>query len=405
MPASLTTAAALLKEIYEPGLTEQLNTEVVGLRRIERSAKGVVHDVGGRYVRFGVRVRRNQGLGYRQELETLPTGGQQGYAVAQVGLKYGYGRLRLSGQVMELAESNEQAFINVMSEEVDGLKSDTLKDCNRIFYGDASGVLSTVTANATANTLTANNAQYLEVGQVIDVVSTAGAVRGATRNIVSITPGTFPAAAVVYDGADITTDITGDLIVRTGSGPVSATVFREPNGLKSIVTSTGALYNIDPAVEPVWAAVVDQNSGVNRPVSETLMIANVHAARRYGGTTSVIFANLGVMRSYFNLLTAQRRFTNTKEFAGGFEGLAFSAGKGDIPVVEDLDAPLNTMYGIDEKSITVYRDKDWHFPQPDGTMWKWVHDVDAWETLLRQYWEIGVHKRNSNFVIRDLTES
>jgi hypothetical protein len=135
------------------------------------------------------------------------------------------------------------------------------------------------------------------------------------------------------------------------------------------------------------------------------MIANVHKVRAVGGTTSVIFNGLGVSRSYFNLLVGQRRFTGTKTFDGGFDGLAFSAGKGDIPVVEDVDCPFNTQYGLDEKTIKLYREKQWYFPDPDGSMWKWVHDFDAWETLLKQYWEIGVKKRNANWVIRDLIES
>jgi len=402
MPASLTTAAAVLKELYEPGLVEQLNVEVIGLRRIEKTSEGVSADVGGRYVRFATRVRRNQGLGYRQELEQLPTGGQQGYAVAQVGLKFGYGRLRLSGQLMELAESNEQAFVNAMEEEVDGLKNDVLKDSARIFYGDGTGALATGTVTAAAaNTVTVSSTQYLEVGQVVDYVTPAGAVVAANRNITAINTTT---GVVTLDGAAFA-QTSGNILVRQGSGPVSGTVFREPNGLKSIVTSTGALYNIDPAVEPVWAAIVDSNGGTNRPLSETLMIANVHKARMNGGRTSVIFTGLGVMRSYFNLLSQQRRFTNTKEFEGGYSGLAFTAGGGEIPVVEDTDAPTNTMYGIDEKTLKFYRDKPWHFPQPDGSMWKWVHDYDAWETLLRQYWEIGVKKRNANWVIRDITEA
>lgn len=402
MPGSLTTAAALLKEIYEPGLVDQINSEVVGLRRIEKTSDGVHSDVGGRYVRFATRVRRNQGIGYRQELEQLQAGGQQGYAVAQVGLTYGYGRLRLSGQLMDLAETNEQAFVNAMDEEVDGLKDDVLKDCNRIFYGDGTGALGVITADG-VNTVTVSSVQYLEVGQIIDIVTPAGVVRAANRTITAINTAT---GVVTYDGADASASIVAtDIIVRQGSGPVSATVFREPHGLKSLVTSTGALYGIDPAVEPVWAATVDANGGVNRPLSEVGMIANVHRVRRVGGKTSVIFTGDGVMRSYFNLLTQQRRFTNTKEFAGGFEGLAFSAGRGEIPVVEDVDTPFNTMYGVDESTIKLYRDKTWHFPQHDGAMWKWVHDFDAWETLLKQYWQIGVKKRNANWVMRDITES
>jgi hypothetical protein len=402
MPGSLTTAAALLKELYEPGLVEQLNTEVVGLRRIEKTSEGTWADSGGRYVRFPTRVRRNQGIGYRQELEQLQAGGQQGYAVAQIGLKYGYGRLRVSGQLMDLAETNEEAFVNAVDEEISGLKEDVLKDCNRIFYGDGTGALAVLTANATANTLTANSTQYLEVGQVIDVVSTAGVVRGSNRNITAINTTT---GAVTYDGADITTDITGDLIVRTGNGPVSASVMREPNGLKSIVTSTGALYNIDPAVEPSWAATVDANGGTNRPLSEVGMIANVDAVRKFGGHTSVMFAGLGVRRSYFNLLVQQRRTTGTTKFDGGFSGLAFTTDQGDVPFVVDVDCPLNTIYGLDEKTIKLFRDQPWRFPAPDGAMWKWVHDFDAWEVLLKQYWEIGVKKRNANWVMRDITES
>lgn len=400
MPGSLTTAAAILKEIYEPGLVEQLNTEVVGVRRIEKTSDGVYSDVGGRYVRFPVRVRRNQGIGYRQELEQLQAGGQQGYAAAQINLGYGYGRLRLSGQLMDLAESNEQAFVNAMDEEVSGLKDDVLKDTNRIFYGNGTGQLAVVTADG-VNTVTVSSTQYLEVGQIIDVVTAAGAVKFSNRNITAINTST---GVVTYDGADGTA-VAGDILVRTGNGPVSASVFREPNGLKNIVATSGALYNIDPATEPVWAANVDSNGGSPRPLSETLMISMVHAARTKGGTTSVIFNGLGVSRSYFNLLTAQRRFTGTKQFDGGFEGLAFSAGKGDIPVVEDVDCPNNTMYGLDEKTIKLYRDKPWYFPQPDGSMWKWVHDYDAWETLLKQYWQLGVKKRNANWRIEDITEA
>jgi len=402
MPASLTTAAAILKEIYEPGLQEQLNTEVVGLRRIERTSDGVSSDVGGRYVRFPLRVRRNQGIGYRQELEQLQVGGQQGYAVAQVNLAFGYGRLRISGQGMELAESNEQAFVNLMDEELSGMKSDVLKDCNRIFYGDGTGALAIETADA-ANTVTVSSTQYLEVGQVIDLVTAAGVSQAANRNITAINTST---GVVTYDGADVSaTTAAGTLIVRQGNGPVSATVMREPIGLKTAVKDSGTYLNVDPAVEPVWKSFVDTNSGTPRPLSETLMISAVDRARANGGETSVVFCGLGVRRSYFNLLVQQRRFTNSVEFKGGFKGLAFATDQGDVPVVTDVDCPPQTMYGLDESTFKLYRDKEWHFPQPDGTMWKWVHDFDAWETLLRQYWQIGCKKRNANWVIQDITES
>src|SRR5262245_36227557 len=104
MPATLTTVNAILKEIYEPKIREQLQNEAVALKRIEKPSEGVESNVGGKYVTFPIHTRRNAGLGARNELEALPTAGQQGFTAAQVRLKYLYGLVRLSGQTMELAQ-------------------------------------------------------------------------------------------------------------------------------------------------------------------------------------------------------------------------------------------------------------------------------------------------------------
>ena len=104
MPATLTTVNAILKEVYEPKIQDQLQHDAVALKRIEKSSDGVVSEVGGKYVTFPLHTRRNSGIGARNELEALPTAGQQGYASARVSLRYLYGLVRLSGQTMELAD-------------------------------------------------------------------------------------------------------------------------------------------------------------------------------------------------------------------------------------------------------------------------------------------------------------
>lgn len=410
MVATLTTISALTKEIYEGQIVDQLNNEVIGIKRLEQTDRGVDSTVGGKYVTFPVRVRRNMGIGYRQENEQLQAGGQQGYASVRVGLKFGYGRVRITGPTMDLAESNVQAFANAMDEEMQGLKDDVVKDTARQFYGTGQGVLAYTNAAGAASatfvaTLSGSSAtvwtQYLEVGQIVDIVTPGtGTVKasGLTINAINTTNGNVTLSSTATWAA-------GDVLVRTGNGPVSSTVNREVTGLASIVTNSGALFNIDPATEPRWAATVDSNAGVNRALSEALMTANVDAARVLGGKTSVIFTSLGVRRSYFNLLQQQRRFTGTQEFAGGFKGLAFAAGNDDIPVVVDVDAPPNRMWGLDESSLTLYREKPWYFMNADGTVWKWVHDFDAFEAVLKQYWELGTNRRNANWQIQDITES
>lgn len=402
MPASLTTINALLKEMYQGSLRDALQSEVIGLKRIEQTSRGVTSEVSGRYVTFPVRVRRNHGQGYRQENEQLPTAGQQGYVAPRIPLKFGYGRTRFTGQLMRLADSNAEAFANAMEREMQGLKEDVRKDSGRIFYGNAAGTLATVTADG-VNTITVDNVQYLELDMMIDVQTTAGVTHAVNRKITAINPST---KVVTYDGADASAAIVAtDIVTRTGSGPVSATVFREPNGLKNIVAATGALFSVDPATEPTWAAFVDTNGGTPRALTELLWINACDKIRIQGGKTSVIFTSLGVRRSYFNILKADRRIVAPQKFEGGFTGLSFAAGNEDIPVVADVDCPPGTSWGLEESAFTVYREADWHFADDDGSVLKWIHDFDAWEAVLRKYWEIGIDVRNHNFQVNDLIES
>lgn len=396
MPATLSTVSAILKEVYEPKIRKQLEDSTVALRRIEKSSEGVETTVGGRYVTFPIKTRRNSGIGARNELELLPTPGQQGFAAARVGLKYLYGGVRLSGQTIELADKNYQAFASALEQEVQGLKDDLAKDQNRQVYGNATGVLATVTADA-ANSLTVDTTMYLQLGMMIDIYAAdLSTVRASNRQITAINTST---GVITYDGADVSVStVATDVVVRTGN------INREWNGFKSIISDTGTLYNINPTTEPVWKAVVDHNSGVNRALSEGLMILMADNIRANGGNTTAIFSNLGVRRAYFNLLVQQRQYTNTKTFDGGFSGLTFTTDNGDIPVVVDIDAPKNTLYFVNEKELTLYRESDWSWMNRDGSMWQRVTGYDAYEATMFQYSEIGCHRRNSQGVIKDITE-
>jgi len=395
MGATLSTVNALLKEIYEPDVQDQLNYDVVGFRRIEKTSEGVTNDVGGRYVTFPLRVGRNHGIGARNENEALPTPGQQKTTAARVGLKYLYGGINITGQAMQLAEKNPQSFSSAMDEEMNGLKRDLAKDMNFQFYGNTLGARATITADG-SNTFTVSSTQYLEVGMIIDVWDATGTTTNklSNRTITAINTGT---GVVTYSGADGTTVAT-DIVTRTGSNA------REITGLASIVNNAGSLYNVDPVVEPSWKAVVNANGGTNRALTEALMIRVVDDVRVNGGDTTVGFTNLGVRRAYFNLLKTDRRYVNSTEFDGGFKGLAFTTDKGDIPIVVDVDCPFNRIYFVNEKSIKLYREEDWSWMNEDGDILQRVIGFDAYEARMFSYCEMGTHRRNSHGLLADITE-
>ncbi|HEY6022291.1 MAG TPA: phage major capsid protein [Candidatus Paceibacterota bacterium] len=415
MPATMTTVSSILKEVYEGTTREQLNNDVTALRRIEKTSEGVTSEVGGKYVTFPIHVKRNAGIGARAEGEVLPTAGNQGLNAARVNLKYLYGAVRLTGQTFELANSNFQAFASALDTEMTGMRNDLAKDLNRQVFGAANAVLAVASAGGTGsaganpfNVLAVVGAQYLEPGQIVDVYDTTQAtLKASARTIVSVN---YATGAVIYDGGAVTT-IATDVMVRSGNGNLGvggtgSAGQREVTGFAAIVNNT-TLYNINPGTEPKWQGVVAANGGTNRALSEGLMIQQVDAVRQNGGKVSVIFTNLGVRRAYFNLLTQQRRFSNTMEFEGGFTGLAFTTDQGDLPVVVDVDCQYNTMYFLDEKNIKVYRAADWEFMNRDGSNWQRVvsgGNVDAYDATLYSYQEIGTHRRNGHAVLKDITE-
>lgn len=403
---TMATVDNILKEVYENGgVNDQLQSEVTAIKRVENSSEGVTHEVGGKYVRFPVRTQRNQGIGARNENEALPIPRTQSYASAQVKLKYLYGAMELTGQTFELANSNPQAFASALDSEVNGLKEGLLKDLGRQVYGSNKGVMATATAGGSTTTflLPDAQAQYLEIGMFVDINQSNDTVRVADVVITNITSAAGTTTVTFSPAAGAAT-VAGDYIVRDNS------LNKEISGFESIVQNSGVLYNIDPAVTPVWTANVDSNAGVNRALTEGLMINMVDSIRkRGGGVPTVIFAGLGVRRSYFNLLVQQRRITNTQDFAGGFKGLEFNVGAASIPLIEDVDARPNTMYFINEKQLKVYEAGDWSFMDRDGSKWQRVitsaGTFDAFDAILFKYMELGTHRRNAHGRINDLTEA
>lgn len=412
--ATLTTAAALLKERYLPRLREQINDKTKFTQRIESSSAGVTNEIGGKYVTFGVHTRRNSGTGSRYEYEALPTPGNQGNAAARVGLKYAYQGIQLSGQSISLTDSDPKAFASVLTQEVDRATIDAQKDFNRQLFMDGTGRIAGVRAAGTGvNIVPVDDARLFQIGEMVDIVTVSGWTVAVSNRQVTATDLTANANTVTLSGAtfNVTAPSGGaatQILTRTGSS-TGASGNREITGLLAIVNNSGTLYNIDPTVEPEWTSTVRANGGTNRSLSEGLMNELYDAIGTRGGDTTVMFTSRGVRRSYANLLTQTRHTVNTTKFSGGYSGLAYTTDDGEIPLMTDDDAPLNRIWFLNEKSFTLYREKDWDWLDMDGSMWKMVSDTnghyDAYFAYLHRYHELGVDRRNSQGLLADISES
>lgn len=400
MAATLASIDAYLKEVYTGKVRRQLNDSITTLKRIQRSGSGISSDIPGKYVTFPIHTRRNAGIGSRNEMDPLPVPGQQAYAAARVGLKHAYGGFQITGQAIDQAKKDEQAFAKSLDEEIERLRVDLKKDMNRQVYGDGSGAIGVVSAVVTSTTIPVTDARNFQIGEVVDLVTLPATVAqtGRTVNSVSLAAG---ANTVTLSGANITT-VVGQILVRTAS------LSKEITGFAAIVNNSGVLYNINPTTEPEWTSEVDSNAGTPRALSEGLMIRMADRIRTRGGKTTVIFQSLGVRRAYFNLLSQLRSIVNDTKFDGGFTGLSFTTDDGEIPAVADVDAPLNTQWYINEDALTFYRDEEWNWLDRDGSMFKQVRDAtgdyDAWYARLVERHELGTDRRNTHGKITDIIE-
>jgi hypothetical protein len=401
---TLTTVAPIMKEVYGKQLVDQLQSEIITLKRIERTSEGIT-EVGGKYVTFPIRTKRNHGIGARNESEALPTARTQGYENVRINLTYQYGSIELTGQTFELADKNFQAFAAAVQEEMDGLTETLKKDGNRQVYGTSIGKLATANAAGTTTTFVCSNAEaiYLEVGMIVDVYTSADALKNNAMEIANVQKDTPSAGTTTVTMTSAGTAMaSGDYLVRDDSRA------KEMIGFREIISNTGTVYNVNPATVPVWKAEVD-DPGSTRPLSEGLM-TNMHdRIRTNGGRTTVIFTTLGVRRSYANLLVQQRRYSNVKEFTGGFSGLAFTTDSGDIPVVPDYDCPVSNMFFVNEKAIKLYQTHDWKWMDRDGSMWQRVIGAggtyyDAYNAIMYKYAQIGTNRRNTHGAMRNITE-
>jgi hypothetical protein len=404
----LTFASEAIKLVYGD-LHEQLRDKNPALQLIEASSANITRN--GKEVIFDTHIGRNQGIGARGVREKLPVAGAQKYKQAHLYLTNLYGSIEVDGQLFEQAVEDYQAFINVVDNEINGLKKDLAVDLNRQVYGDGSGKLAVVTAQPSSTTLTVDSTHWLQIGMVFDVVDPTTGVKqqsGAASSLEIAAINEDTKVITVSGGAlgTFNTAISaGDILVRSSNGVNN--FGKEWTGLAAIVDDESELHEIDPAEYPVWKSTV-QALGVpgtsTGTLTELALINLVQKVDKQGGDVDVMLASPGVFNAYWDLLQGLRQFTNGATLEGGQRAFTFDAVGKPIKFVSDYAAPKGTLYALSSKEIVVNRKRDWSWMDRDGSMWSRVADTDAYEARYFQYSQLGTYRRNAHAVLSNITE-
>lgn len=399
---TLTNADKVLKEFYIGPVREQLNNQVKFLAQLEKNEKSI----SGKRAYVPIHVSRNSGIGARADGGTLPTAGNQGYEDSLVPLMHQYGRIKVTGPTIRATRNDEGAFIRAVSSEMKGVVNDLRRDINRQSFGTSNGVKATCGTTTTAVIIvlaastTVTQMRQFDVGEVVDIGTVADPVSVASaRTIVSID---IAARTITVNGSNVSTTGT-DFVFRSGNGgDVANSSQKEITGLRTIVDSTGTLHDVNPSTYPVWSAYEDSASS-NRILTEDLIQEVADNVETLSGHIPPLWiGSKGVVRSFGNQLSAQKRFVNTVQLKAGWGGIELAAAEGVF--AKDRDCPENTAFAVNPEFIVEYQMSDYDWADYDGRALRNVAGEDAWEAFLYKDHEIATSQRNAHAKVTELTE-
>jgi len=408
---TLTTFDEALKIDYLPVIREQLNNSTILLNKVQRNER----DVSGKQWMLAVHYKRNAGVGSRPDDGTLPTAGMQRYKNPYGDVAYNYGRVSITGPTIAASRNDAGAFARAMESEIKGVTTDVKKDVNFQLYNDGTGLRCLVNGDpGTSSTLTVDGpgTQYLYDGMLIDIQDPASGV--VTTSGSALTVSTVDSTTSVTMSAAINADVAdNDRIVADGAtdgAGILASDCYDMMGLKGIVddgSNLTTLHGLSRDDYEWWKCAThstDDNSGTNRDLTLDLMQASMTAAEKNGANTDLILTTFELRDAYASLLVSDKRFTGSQlmKLDGGWSALAYSGGKGAIPIVADADCPPNTMFFLDTSHLNLMQMSDWNWMDKDGAVLSRVSGKDAYEAVLYWYADLATDKPRAFSFLRDV---
>jgi len=304
--------------------------------------------------------------------------GTAGLAQANVSVKIMTGAFDISKLAIDATKSSQSAVTQALTYQAKALATDFARSANRQLYGDGAGIVGEVQGSSSSTVFTMTNpgtSAGTNDGRLFDRYGT-GVVNGdinpikylAPSMIIAVgSPGTAlgTVTTLTSNGTSIgTVTVSGGLASAAGnavylidgSGGGAGTM--EVTGLKRALASdsTGTYAGVARSTTG-WAP---QFGSELESLTLTRMEQYYLSAREYSqvGDKYAIFVNKTLYRKYGDLLVSMRRTVNEEELLGGWKGLSFAAGAGEVGVFLDFDVPDGEVLILNMDSFTICQVSD-----------------------------------------------
>lgn len=395
MGQSITNAAGAAMRVYDKVVHEQVFAKNVLYMNI---LKNVAHQTGATTKYLSVHYGRNIGSAAGSETLTLPTAGNQQYMQGSIPMKYNFHTVSITDVALQAAKKSKEFLVNLLEAEYNGAKEDMQRQLSRQGYGIGTGEIALVNGDpGTGTTLTLdtpmvgkNPMDYLEIGNTVRLGATAAQI-----NTISV----ISSGTVATTGEAIAAAVADNDKVYLAQSATQSNKDAEIMGLKGLIddgTNVDLFEGITRSTNIWWQSYVDDASS-QRSLTDALMQSTFLEAKKKGDPKYVL-TSFDLYSAYGQLLSPDRRYTNSMKLEGGFTGVEFNG----IPFVADYDCPYDEMYFIDPSTLSCEDLAPMSFLDEDGAILDRSTTTPAWNGTLRYYANLANSACNKSSSLRDV---
>lgn len=319
---------------------------------------------------------------------SLPTANPASAVKATITAKKVYAVTEIQREALKASASDEGAFVEAMKWNVQKTVEAYNRNASRIIFGDGTGALGTINANATGT-----------AADPIIVISAATWVEGHWEENDYVNCST-DASVFRIDAVNPTTRaitlarLSGTLdLTSAGSGLIvymQNSKDNDPLGLKGVLDATsGTLYGVTVARRFQATQIAAGGSGIsvdgmNELVSKIMF--------KCGKAPKLLVTSYTQMRKIKNFLEDQKMYQidpRASELKGkiSWSGIEFMANGAKLAIVEDRMCPDDRMYALNTDFITSYHRPEFGWFDDDGTVFLRVSNDDAYGARYGGYYQ------------------
>jgi hypothetical protein len=391
-----------LNVILLPYVRDNLPAQKIFLANLQKNA-GV--QVMNNKFYAPIRSTRHSGVNNLANDGDTTLSGTVGVGQANVGVKIITGVFDISRLAIDATSSSKQAVAQALEFQVKSLTTDFYRSLNRQSMNDGTGIVAQVLTSggsigvgsigvkprdaslddgsSTDNYGTVNGdispVKYIAPGQIIGV----GTAAAALATVTSISGIGTSSGTILVSGA-VVTAAEDSIFLMSGGGVGAGTM--ELTGVRAALSSTTGTSQYASLARSTFGWTPAFGS-----VAEALTIGRIEssylAAREYSQESDqyAIFVNKTLFKKYGDLLTSMRRTVNSTELSGGWTGLEFAAGGGNVGVYLDYDVPDGEVLIVDLDTWTICQvsDMKWAEGQDQASMLPIANKLTLQATM---YW-------------------